>query len=78
MPYNSKPKCYYCDAEDFDEKELCSETYKGELPHAEIKWCESCGEEPVDREEGDSDSCRRCYYEWRDEERGRNWDYYNA
>jgi hypothetical protein len=77
MPEN-KSKCYYCDVEDFNDKELCAETYKGELNHAEQKWCESCEEEPVDREEGDSDSCRRCYLEWQAEERGRNWDYYHA
>jgi len=77
MPEN-KSKCYYCDAEDFNDKELCSETYKGELLHSDQKWCESCGEDPVDREEGDSDSCRRCYLEWQAEERGRNWDYYHA
>ncbi len=78
MTYGKQATCYYCEQEDFNAEELCPETYKGELPHAEIKWCESCGEEPVDREEGDSDSCRRCYLEWQAEERGRNWDYYHA
>lgn len=78
MTYGKPATCYYCEQEGFNEEELCPETYKGELPHAEQKWCESCEEEPVDREEGDSDSCRRCYSEWQAEERGRNWDYYNA
>jgi hypothetical protein len=73
-----KATCYYCEQEDFNAEELCPETYKGELPHAEQKWCESCGEESVDREEGDGDFCAHCYHEGQQELRDRNWDYYNA
>jgi hypothetical protein len=72
------PKCYYCDAEDFNDAELCSETYKGELNHAEQKWCEYCEERPVENQDGVNDHCAQCYREWQSEERGRNWDYYHA
>jgi hypothetical protein len=78
MTQNSKAKCYYCDAENFNAEEKCAETYKGELNHAEQKWCEYCEEQPVDNQDGNNDHCAQCYYEWKAEERGRNWDYYHA
>ena len=78
MTYYAGSKCYYCEQENFNAEELCPETYKGELTHADDKWCEYCGEKSVDTEEGNSESCAPCYREGQQEERDRNWDYYHA
>jgi hypothetical protein len=78
MTYGQPATCYYCEQENFNAEEKCPETPKGELTHAETKWCEYCEETSVDYEDGDSDSCARCYWEAQQELRDRNWDYYHA
>lgn len=74
----STPKCYYCDQENFNAEEVCSETGKSELLHSDIKWCEYCEEKYVDRYEGDSDSCAECYREGEQIRRDQEWDYRHA